>query len=244
MKHSHNFSCIITAGGLGKRFDPNEKKQFVLLDGKPILHYAIDIFYPIKCINEIIVTLPQAAADISDTPPKNVTDHDDFQPYFRKGSLHRIKYISGGETRQKSVYNALQVCNPKNNFVIIHDAVRPFFSDQELSKMLNIITHTNALIPAGYVKNTIKEVADSKVKNTLNRETLIEVYTPQIFKLSMLKEFHEKTKDLDHVFTDDAGICEYFNLPVMWFETASPVLKITTKNDLEYADYLAKKYNS
>ena len=229
MKPLPNFSCIITAGGSGQRFDPNEKKQFTLLNGKPILHYAIDIFYPVECVKEIIITIPKSVADTSD-------DH----PYFGNDSLHRIKYIPGGKTRQKSVYNALSICNPKNDFVIIHDAVRPFFSDQELTNMLSLMNHTNALITASFVKNTIKEVANNMVKNTLNRESLIEVYTPQIFKLSMIKEFHEKAKDLNHVFTDDASICEYFNVPVMWYDTSSPSLKITTKSDLLYAEYLAK----
>jgi len=222
MKSSPKFSCIITAGGVGKRFDSSLKKQYILLNGKPILHHAIDIFYAKECINEIIVTLPNLTEKIIDT---NVYSN-------------RVKYVEGGETRQKSVYNALQACNSKNNFVIIHDGVRPFFFDNELTKMLSLATETPALIAANYVKNTIKQISGDFITKTINRETLIEVYTPQIFKLSLIKDYHEKVKNMNKTFTDDASICEYFSEPVMWFQTTSPSLKITTKEDLRFAEFI------
>ena len=219
------FSCIITAGGSGQRFDKTKKKQFFELNGKPLIFITIDAFYNIDSIKEIIVTLPEA-------------DYEEMSALLTKAYPQKVKAIIGGITRQTSVLNALNTCDENNKYVMIHDAVRPFVKQSDLVDMMSIVQSCNAVIPASKVKNTIKTTNGDTITQTLDRDNLIEVYTPQMFSLKMIKDYHHKAKSIDHHFTDDASILEYFDEPVRWFETDSLNIKITTKEDLVLAKYL------
>jgi 2-C-methyl-D-erythritol 4-phosphate cytidylyltransferase len=215
----NTFSCIITAGGSGTRFDATHKKQFFEISNKPIINNTIEIFYPIEQVREIIVTLPE----------------DDFQ-YFDQKLVseypNKLKCIIGGVTRQESVLNALNICNEKNEFVMIHDAVRPLLRKSDLLQMMSLVVEYDAVILGSRVKNTIKRVDKDLVVDTIKRDNLIEVYTPQLFRLNKIKDFHIRAKDINNVFTDDASIFEYFDEPVHWYETDVMNIKITTKEDL------------
>ena len=245
----NNFSCIITAGGIGSRFDKEKKKQFVEINGKPLINLSIEIFYEINEINEIIITLP---AD----------EYETASEILLKTYPQKIRCIKGGETRQKSVYNALHSCNLQNKFVLIHDAVRPFFDKNDLLAMMEIVQDCGALIPGSKIKHTIKKIApltkgmDTQsappmnyewggkggelIEATIPRDFMIEVYTPQIFQLDKIKNYHQKAKDVDFTFSDDASIFEYFGEKVYWYNTEKNNLKITTKEDLVYTDFLMK----
>ena len=222
------FSCIVTAGGAGTRFDKKHKKQFFEINGRPILHVAIDIFYSVEEIKEIIVTLPNDELERAST-----------ELYRAFGN--KVRCVSGSVTRQESVYNALQACNKDTEYVIIHDGVRPFLKESDLSAMMSMVVEGSGVIAASKAKNTIKIIDGFLISRTIQRENLIEVFTPQIFKMSKIKECHERAKTVDVSFTDDASIFEYFGEPVRWFETDSSRLKITTKDDLDYAIYLYNK---
>jgi len=222
------FSCIITAAGSGVRFSEGVKKQFTLLQGKPILYYAIDLFYNVRVISEIIITLP-------------IGDFAVESQKIKQAFPQKLLCIEGGETRQKSVLKALEYCNHKNDFVLVHDAVRPFFRYSDLDAMVQLLGQHNAVIPACRVKNTVKQVNGDLVKGTIPRDDLIEVFTPQMFKLATIKELHQRAALVDNIFTDDASIFEYYNEPVNWFQASSPNFKITTPEDLQYAEYLLSR---
>ena len=223
-----DFSCIITAGGSSLRFGDKEKKQFYKINDKPIINYTIELFYEIKDINEIIITLPI----------------DDFEAAAQKlmnNFPEKIKCILGKDTRQKSVYNAIQICDMSNKYVMIHDAVRPYVNISDINSMIELTKNHNAVIPGAKVKNTIKKIEINKIIETINRDDLIEVYTPQMFKLDLIKDYHEKAKFIDKIFTDDASILEHFNIPVYWHETDSSNIKITTKDDIDFLQFLLNK---
>jgi len=226
-----SFSCIITAAGNGVRFGEGVKKQFTLLHGKPILYYAIELFYSVKFISEIIITLPPI-----DFPEESKKIGQQYPSI--------VICIEGDVTRQKSVFKALECCDPKNEFVLVHDAVRPFFSYTDLEVMTMMLGQYNAVIPATRVRNTVKQVKGYHVKGTISRDDLIEVFTPQMFNLKMIKDFHLKANFVDNIFTDDASLFEYYNEPVIWYEAKSPNFKITTPEDLQYAEYLLLKDNN
>ena len=223
--HSTNkqfFTCIVTAGGSGIRFDKEKKKQFFIINDQPLINITIGIFYEIEDINEIIVTLP-------------FDEYDTANHIISKGFPKKVKCIRGGETRQESVYKALQYCDIANKYVLIHDAVRPFLKKKDLQAMMEIAINNNAVIPGSKVKNTIKRVKADEVDVTIQRDDLIEVYTPQIFKYELIKKYHEMVKTIDFVFSDDASIFEYFGETVKWYEMDTYNIKITTKEDLYYA---------
>jgi len=225
------YSCIITAGGSGNRFDKHRKKQFFTIDNKPILNITIENFYRIDEINEIIISLP---AD----------EYENISKSLVEIYSNKVKCVVGGVTRQASVLNALNICNESNEYVMIQDAVRPFINKDDLKQMMLMMKDSHAVIPGNKVKNTIKKVINDKIIETIDREDLIEVYTPQIFDLKMVRDFHLKVKDSELVFTDDASIFEYFKEPVIWYETKDINIKITTKEDLKYAEYLWHENNT
>jgi len=219
------FSCIITAGGSGNRFDKHRKKQFYTIDNKPILNITIDNFYHLDEINEIIISLP---AD----------EYENISASLIDIYSNKVKCVVGGINRQASVLNALNICNDSNKYVLIQDAVRPFINRDDLKQMMSMMKDNHAVIPANKVKNTLKKVNANKIIETIDREDLIEVYTPQIFDLKMIKDFHHNVKDSKLVFTDDASIFEYFKETVIWYETKDINIKITTKEDMRYAEYI------
>jgi 2-C-methyl-D-erythritol 4-phosphate cytidylyltransferase len=218
------FSCIITAAGSGVRFDPENKKQFFLLDGKPIIQHTIDIFYHIENIDEIVITLPKH-------------DLEKTAEFLSTIYTAKIKCIVGGATRQASIYEALLSCK-NNDFVMIHDAVRPFFDKKDLAQMMDMVQKNLAIVPGTMINNTIKKIDGTHVETTVPRDNLIAVYTPQIFSMPLILDLHQRAKDLPQSFTDDASICEHFGYRVYWYETSSPSLKITTKDDLLLAKFI------
>jgi len=218
------YSCIITAAGSGSRFDVHQKKQFCLLNNQPLLFYSLNFFYEIEEINEIIISLP----------------NDDFgtiQSFLGSKYPSKVKSVLGGNTRQQSVYHAIQACS-HSDYVIIHDGVRPFINRMELFEMMGLVQDHNGIILGAKVTNTIKRINAEQIQSTLDRSHLIEVYTPQIFKYEILFKCHQEASKLEQVFTDDAGILEYFQIPLLWYETKDHNLKITTKNDLSLAEII------
>ena len=241
MKARQMYSAIVTAAGQGTRFSVTEKKQFIQLAGKPLLYYSLNILDSLKEINEIVVTLP----------PDDMQYPQRIAKYLK--TRCRIKFIEGGSTRQESVRNALNVCDEANEFVLIHDAARPFLCPKELHDMMAQAQIYSPLIPFNFVKNTLTKITPKQINTenteheihqvtgTLSRDEIAEVYTPQIFRLSMIKALHQKAKEIDKSFTDDASICTYFDEPVYCYKTTSGRLKITTPDDLNYAEYAMRK---
>jgi 2-C-methyl-D-erythritol 4-phosphate cytidylyltransferase len=225
-----SFSAIITAGGVGSRFDGDRKKQFFKINGKPIIFFAIEIFYTIAQITEIIVVLPTDEFDVMSSA-------------ILSNYTNRVKCVVGGQTRQISVFNGLCATDSVCKFVIIHDGVRPFLDKADLISMMSAVIEKKIVIAASPVKNTLKKVYQNTIVETVPRENLIEVYTPQLFDRQTILSHHEKARTLDRDFTDDAGICEFFGETVYWFETTSPRLKITTIDDIVMAEFMIDRGN-
>ncbi len=222
-------SVIITAGGSGKRLPGKVKKQFLEINGLPILYHTISRFLSIAIVNEIIVSLPK---DDYEAVSRNIDD------YF-KSSL--IKFVIGGKERQESVFNALKACSKACDCVFIHDGVRPYFSRDVISKSLELVADKLGVIPASKVKYTIKEINDSKVVSTVPREYLYNVHTPQCFLYKNILELHRKADLEGKLYTDDAALFEMAGYQVMIVEENDKNLKVTTQEDLELVEFYLKK---
>jgi len=215
--------AIVTASGVGKRFPGTCKKQFRTIAGRPVLAYAIDNFVHNKEIDGIVVTVPYNEIEQTITQLHALYQNSDIQ------------VVEGGETRQKSVLRALNTLSLDTNIVLIHDGVRPFVNEAELMEMLRICYEVDAVIPVHKVKNTIKEVSENKVVRTLFRNSLVEVYTPQIFRYDMILKYHRLADQQGLSFTDDASIIEHYGMPVYTYETEQVSLKITDESDFNVA---------
>ncbi len=222
-------SAIITAGGSGKRLPGKVKKQFLLLDNKPILFHTIERFLTKKIINEIIISLPK----------------DDYlyqRDLIKKAyPASNIKCVKGGNERQDSVYNALLACDSSCDIVLIHDGVRPFFSNNIIEKLLENVKRGVGVIPVSKVKFTIKECQDGLVKQTIPRDKLYNVHTPQCFVYQDILDLNRQILRDKILFTDDASLFEKKGFQVKTVEESDYNIKITTQDDLLYAEFLLSK---
>lgn len=218
--------AIIVAAGQGKRMKTNLNKQYLLLKGKPILAHTINIFESCIFIDEIIVV-------VGENEKAKCLDNI-IKPYgFKKVR----KIIIGGKTRQQSMYNGLKEVSNYADMVITHDGARPLIQQSILQESIKQTIIHKATIIGVPVKNTIKTI-DSKgfVKNTLSRNLLWAVQTPQSFSYSLLLNAHKKAFEEGFVGTDDATLVERIGHPIKMIKGNGDNIKITTPEDLLIAE--------
>ncbi|MDP8231227.1 MAG: 2-C-methyl-D-erythritol 4-phosphate cytidylyltransferase [Candidatus Zophobacter franzmannii] len=221
-------TVIITAGGSGNRLPGKIKKQFRLLNFRPILYHTIDKFINHPEITHIIITLPgDDFASITKTISHEFKDN-------------RITFCKGGVERQESVLNALKQVPANTDYVLIHDGVRPFITKELISKLLSLAIEYGASIPISSVKNTIKQVDAGLVSKTIPRDNLYSVHTPQVFDYKKLLNLHLRASQEKITFTDDASIFEFYKEPVATLVSEINNIKITDSLDLEVAKLIMK----
>ena len=209
------FSLIITAGGTSSRYG-SKNKLLELLDDKTVIEHTLSSFLEFSEINEIII-------------PANSTISDELKYLFTNPA---IKIIQGGDSRQKSVYNALKYVT--NEFVIIHDGARPLIKPGVISQIMDSVIHNRAVSVMTKTTDTIKEVDENgRIIKTIDRSKLYNTQTPQAFKTELIKNAHEKLQNKH--FTDDASMLEYLDIPVYVVIGSYTNIKITTKSDLDFA---------
>lgn len=209
-----NYSVVIVAAGKGIRANLGYNKNFFEIEeGKTIIDKTIDIFdEDIEC-QEIIV----------------VTDKDNIDSINKR---NKIKIILGGETRKDSVYNGLK--EVKEDYVLIHDGVRPFLRKESLEKLKDNLNKYDALILAHNVVETVKYVEDNKIIKTINRNNIYLAETPQAFKTSLILKAYEISVDKE--FTDEAMLLEEIGENVYIVEDEYPNPKLTKAEDFKIND--------
>lgn len=219
-------SAIILAGGKGTRMGANISKQYIKLKGKPILYYTIKRFSESKDIDKIILVLPK---DEIDYCKEEVLD---------KYSLHVDLIVEGGKERQDSVMNALNELIDEE-IVLIHDGARPFVSQRIIDEGIKYARLYGASAPGVMPKDTIKIKGDNNFAlSTPDRNTLVAIQTPQVFKLGIIKECHKKVKEEDIKVTDDTMVVETYGNKVYLYEGDYTNIKVTTPEDLILAEKL------
>lgn len=215
-------SAIILAGGKGKRMNSSISKQFIEIKGKPIIYYTIKKFNDNKKIDNIVVVLSQEEIE-----------------YFKENILNKYnlkvdKIVIGGAERQDSVYNGLKSLeNSGTDIVLIHDGARPFISDRIIDDGIEYATIYGACAPGVMPKDTIKIKGKSNFSiDTPNRETLVAIQTPQVFKFREILECHKKVKIDKVVVTDDTMVVERCGNKVYLYEGEYTNIKVTTPEDL------------
>lgn len=226
-------TAIIVSAGKSKRIKDKLPKQFMKIEGKPILSHTLEIFEKCKEIDEIILVVPQDWLTYCST---EVVDKYGFKKIK--------KVISGGEKRQDSVYKALLVLPRDTSIVVIHDGVRPLIKPSKITESIKMCKECKAVILAVPVKETVKRIEDGSVYTTLNRERLWIAQTPQTFDYKILLDAFEKAKTDGFVGTDDASLVERLGVGVKIIEGDYDNVKITTLEDLVLVEeYLRKRKN-
>ena len=222
-------TAIILAGGKGKRMKSDKSKQFIDLNGKPILYYTIKSFIKHQSINKVILVISK---DEEEFCKKNVLEKFNIE-------VDDIAY--GGKERQDSVYNGLKKAEG-SDIVLIHDGARPFVSNEMIDNSIKYARLYEAAAPGVMPKDTIKVRSnDGFSKETLNRNELVAVQTPQSFKFDLIYESHKKIAEEKIQVTDDTMVAEYFGKKVYLFDGEYTNIKITTPEDMVLAEYVVKE---
>lgn len=224
-------SIIIPSAGSGKRI--GFKKQYYLLNKKPILALTLSIFQNNPLVSEIILAVPEDDMNFCEN---NIVKKYEFDKVK--------KIVAGGKTRQVSVYNGLNACDPNSEYILIHDAVRPFFDAKLLPKLIKEVKKYKAVVTAIPARDTIKIVSTDKIiLNTPPRKDIFQAQTPQIFSHKLIKKAYEKALKDNFSGTDDSSLVERIGGKVKIFIGNEENIKITTPNDLAIANILVRANN-
>lgn len=214
---------VIPAAGQGKRMGSKVSKQFLLLDGHPILIHTLRLFETHPQVDEIILVMKKD--ELAGT-----------KEMLRSYGFTKINaVVEGGRERQESVYMGLQHC--QSEWILIHDAVRPFVTHEALDRLIEEIKRTQAAILAVPVKDTIKQInGDGWVSHTPARSELVSVQTPQGFGRELILRAHREAHGQSEWATDDSMLIEQMGIPVKVVEGEYTNIKITTPEDLVLAE--------
>lgn len=223
--------AIIPSAGLGSRISSSTRtkslqpKQFLKISGKEILVHTLEKFEKAKSIDEIIISSGNDQMKLA-------------EKLVEKYKLRKVsKIVAGGEERQHSVYNALRNVNAaSNDLICVHDAVRPFISSVEIDEVISFSKKYKSVITAIKANDTIK-TGKNYVSETLDRNKIWLVQTPQVFSFEILNKAFEKAWTENFIGTDEASIVERIGKRVYFFEIKGENRKITTTADLDYAKF-------
>ncbi|GIW48866.1 MAG: 2-C-methyl-D-erythritol 4-phosphate cytidylyltransferase [Caloramator sp.] len=221
-------TALIVAAGKGKRMGLGYNKQYLLIDGKEVIARTIDVFEEAEFIDNIVV----------------VVSKDEIE-YFKENIVERYGYkkietlVCGGEERQHSVYNGLVECR-KSDIVVIHDGARPFVKKEHILETINRARIFGASALAVKAKDTVKLVKGDFFQETLDRDSIYFIQTPQTFQYQLILEAHEYARERGIIATDDTSLLEQLGKKVAVVEGSYDNIKITTKEDIHLAELILK----
>ncbi|HCR85189.1 MAG TPA: bifunctional 2-C-methyl-D-erythritol 4-phosphate cytidylyltransferase/2-C-methyl-D-erythritol 2,4-cyclodiphosphate synthase [Alphaproteobacteria bacterium] len=214
MTSKSKVAVMIVAAGKGARLGSDLPKQYLKIEGKTILEHSIEAFSKIKNISTIHIVISK-----------------EYEKIFNSSIQHPVSYSFGGDTRQESVCLGLEELKKhKPNKVLIHDAARMFTSEELISEIIKKLENHKAVIPAQKIADTVKKIKGENIVDTIDRENLISVQTPQGFDYQTIMKLHRKYKGKN--FTDDSSLFEKENMKVKYLLGTEDNFKITTEKDL------------
>jgi 2-C-methyl-D-erythritol 4-phosphate cytidylyltransferase len=221
-------TVVIPAGGTGERFGGELPKQFVELQGKPLIVRTIEIFEKINEIDSIIIAV-----------------HSEWFTYTKeliaKFNLKKVKdVVVGGRERQDSIYNALHSKEIEDSdIVLIHDAVRPFLSEKMVHKIIDSAEENGAVILGSTPKDPVKEISvKGQVIKSLQRNHLTITRTPQAFWTEIIVNAFEKAREVNYTGSDSSQLVEFNGFKVTVIEGEDQNIKITTPFDFKLAELI------
>jgi 2-C-methyl-D-erythritol 4-phosphate cytidylyltransferase len=226
--------AILPAAGVGTRMAGPQPKQFLALDGVPILIHSLRAFAAVDRVKTIYVAVRK---------PEMERVEGQVAEY---GFAGRVHVVEGGDNRQESVAHALAALPAaEDDIVLVHDAVRPLIDAATIERTIDAVAEHGAAIVGLPAVDTIKQVQRTAhgalVTSTIPREFIVQAQTPQGFRFGLLqKAFAEATSD-GFVGTDEASVVERAGLPVAVVAGSQVNLKITQPGDLELAEFYLRQ---
>ncbi len=227
-------AVILPAAGLGTRMGKSSaekagtsRKQFMLLEGSPILIHTVRKFAACARVGEIVVAV---RGEDREWVAEMLAQE------FPEG---RVRVVEGGDSRQESVENALRTLGPENELVAVHDAVRPFIDLEIIDNVFDEAAATGAAIVGVPAVDTVKRVKRGtnhvKIRETLPREKLVMAQTPQVFRYAILKRAFEEARKDGFAATDESSMVERLDVEVSVVPGSDRNIKITKPTDMDLA---------
>ena len=225
------YQVIIPAAGQGKRMGAGRNKLFLEIDGIPVFIHTLQVFEKDQNCSGVILVI-------------NNLEKKDFQASLKKFGIKKVVgFVTGGEERQYSVYHGVQAIK-NDGIVLVHDGARPFLDVELINDLVEGAENYGASVLAVPVKDTVKKVIGNKVKETVERTSLWAIQTPQAFRMSLLRRAHEMAMKEGFLGTDDASLVERLGHDVIIIEGSYDNIKLTTPEDLFFADAILHKRRS
>ncbi len=215
-------AVIVPAAGRGTRLG-GTRKQFRLLDGKPLLIRSLEVFQFHPEIDAIYVAVP-------------LGEETRVADALREAGLSKVRsVVVGGASRQLSVLNALQSTSSATEVVLVHDGVRPFVSADSISAVVDVVRQSGAAALAIPVADTLRHGAEGVFGDTRSREGLYRMQTPQGCRRDWFVHAHQYALEQKIEATDDVDLVQRAGFPVQIVEGSSLNIKITTRADWDMA---------
>jgi len=215
--------AIIAAAGAGRRMKSDRPKQFLVLDGTPILIYTLRKFDRCQVIDYLIVAAPKESVS-------------EIQEMVSSSGIRKpVTVVQGGDRRQDSVAIAMQHLEPETTIVAVHDAVRPFVSLIEIESVVMEAERKGAAILVVPIVDTVKQVERDSVELTLAREHLVLAQTPQVFRIEVLRDAFDRARKDEYYGTDESSLVERIGHCVSIVRGSERNIKITRPSDLALA---------
>lgn len=201
-----------------------DSKLLLKINGKTVLERSVNAFLNISDVDEIIV----------------VAREKDIPAFSDILTDERVSFVVGGDTRQQSVMNAVDVIDDCE-LIIIHDGARPLIKSEDIENTIRAAKENKAAAVGVFVKDTVKVVdKNGFVVSTPDRSTLFAVQTPQIFDFELYRKAAQNAREKGLDFTDDCQLVESFNHKVKTVVGSYSNIKITTPDDIVLAENLLK----
>lgn len=220
-------ALIIPSGGTGTRFGSKVPKQYINLEGIPIIIRTLLRFNDLDFIDFIFIALDK-----------------EWESYVTEKSqanniTKEIIFVNSGKTRAESIKNCIKETDLYEiDYLFVHDAVRCNVSKKLIKSLYASADNNCILVPGLKSTDTIKIVKNNKIKKTLNRDEIFRIQTPQLIKKSAYKKILKKVDIFDNKYSDDASIFEEYYEDIKVIEGDPLNIKITDKFDYEFSKYI------
>jgi 2-C-methyl-D-erythritol 4-phosphate cytidylyltransferase len=221
-------AAIIVAAGQGTRMRTEARKQYMMLRNRPVLAHTLLTFEECNAVEEIFLVIPGG-----DDP---FCKKEIIEPLRPSKPIH---LVSGGATRQESVYNGLKAMDGRFGLVVIHDGARPLVKIEQITECIRVAKEYGGCILAVPASDTIKTIDEHDcVVSTMKRHMIRMAQTPQAFHYDLILEAHVASQKEAYVGTDDAELVERHGKVVKVIPGDPCNIKITTPEDLRFAEAL------
>ncbi len=231
--------AVVPAAGRGLRMGGRRPKQFLELCGKPILDHTLTTLTRVSFLSGIQLVVPEDFVE----PVRELVRRGQVEGRFGSpgNGAFPIEVAAGGAERQDSVFNGLKLLPKECEWVVIHDGVRPFASLTLFERTWSAAHETGAAIAAIPCTDTVKRVDGLRVVDTLPREAIWLIQTPQIFRKDVLMRAYENAREKGWIGTDDASFVERLAISVAVAMGERTNIKVTTPEDLEWGKHFLRR---